>query len=95
MFYEEWVCVFVGFVMCVSFCNMCTCVYYVLFCLHRVFGIVSFMYISYLFFLYCHGVTTQLQLVVVVVVVVVEGAVVVVVAEAVVVVVVVMIINHG
>jgi hypothetical protein len=54
----------VGFVMCVSFGNMCTCIYCVLYCLYSVFCTVSFMCMfSYLFCLYCHRVTTQLQLV--------------------------------
>jgi hypothetical protein len=39
----ECVCVFVGFVTCVSFGNMCICIYRVLYCLYCVFCIVSFM----------------------------------------------------
>jgi hypothetical protein len=31
-----WVCVCVGFVLCVSFGNMCTCIYFVLHCLYCV-----------------------------------------------------------
>jgi hypothetical protein len=53
--------------MCVSFGNMCTCIYCVLYCLYCVFCIVSFMYIfSYLFCLYCHRVTNQLQLIIII-----------------------------
>ena len=63
------VCVFVGFVMCGCFGNMCSCIYCVLYCLYCVFCIVVFMHIySYLFCPYwckdyCHRVTTHLQLV--------------------------------
>jgi hypothetical protein len=32
-----WFCVCVGFVMCVSFGNMCTCIYCVLYCFYCVF----------------------------------------------------------
>jgi hypothetical protein len=60
--------------MCVSFGNMCTCIYCVLCCLYCVFCIVSFMYMfSYLFCLYCHRVTTQLQLVVEVIIIIING----------------------
>ena len=75
-----WVCGFcnvsvcVGFVMCVCFGNMCTCIYCVLYYFCRVCCIVSFIYIYiyiyfYLFCLYyckdyCHRVTTQLQFVI-------------------------------
>jgi hypothetical protein len=65
------VCVGVGFVRCVSFDNMCTCIYCVLYCLYCIFCVFSFMYVFFcLFGLYCHRVTTQLQLVVVVVVII-------------------------
>ena len=53
LFCNVWVCVCVGFVMCWYFGNMLTCIYCVLYGLHCVFSIVSFMYIySYLFCLY-------------------------------------------
>jgi hypothetical protein len=63
-------CGWVGFVMCVSFGNMCTCIYCVLYCLYCVFCIVSFMCMfSYLLCLYCHRVTTQLQLVIIIIII--------------------------
>ena len=52
-FYNVWVCVCVGFVMCGCFGTMYTCIYCVLYCLYCVCCVVSFMYIySYLFGLY-------------------------------------------
>jgi hypothetical protein len=49
-FSNAWVCVCVGFVLCVSFGNMFTCIYCVLHRLYCVFCIVSFMcMLSYLF----------------------------------------------
>ena len=76
LFCNVWVCVCVGFVMCGCFGNMCTCIYCVLYGLYCVFCIVSFMYIySYLFCLYlrkdyCHGVTTQLQLITIIIIII-------------------------
>jgi hypothetical protein len=68
---DVWVCVFVGFLICVSFGNTCTCIYCVLYCLYCDFCIVSFMYMfSYLFRLYCHRVTTQLQLVIIIIIII-------------------------
>jgi hypothetical protein len=65
-----WVCACVGFVMCVSFGNVCTFIYCVLYCLYCVFCIVAFMYMfSYLFCLYCHRVTTQLQLIIIIIII--------------------------
>jgi hypothetical protein len=43
LFCIVWVCVRVGFVMCVTFGNVCTWIYCVLYCLYCVFCIVSFM----------------------------------------------------
>ena len=43
LFCNVWVCVYVDFVMCGCFGNMCTCIYCVLFC---------FVYVCYLFCLY-------------------------------------------
>jgi Na+/H+-dicarboxylate symporter len=60
----------VGFVLFGCFGNMCTCIYCVLYCLYRVFCIISFAFCLYLCKDYSHRVTTHLQLVVVVVVVV-------------------------
>jgi len=71
-----WVCVCVGFVMCVSFDNVCTCIYCVFYCMYCVFCIFWFMYIYIFLFclyqctVYYHRVTTELQLVVIVLVVV-------------------------
>jgi hypothetical protein len=63
------VCVCVDFVICVSFGNMCTCINCVLSCSYCVFGFVSFMFtFSYFFCLYCHRVTTQLQLVIIIII---------------------------
>jgi lipopolysaccharide export LptBFGC system permease protein LptF len=49
--------------MCVSFGNMCTCIYCVLYCF------VMCMF-SYLFCLYCHRVTTQLQLIIIIIIII-------------------------
>jgi hypothetical protein len=52
----------------VIFGNSGTCIYCVLYYLYCVFGIVSFVYtLSYLFFLYCERLTTQLQLVIIII----------------------------
>jgi hypothetical protein len=59
------------FVVCVSFGNMCTCIYCVLYCLYWVFCVVHFMYtFSYLFCLYCHRVTYQFQLVIIIIIII-------------------------
>ena len=71
-FFNVCVCVCVGFVMCGCFGSTCTCIYCVLYCLYCVVCIVSFTYIySHLFRLYqckvyCHRVTTQLQLIIII-----------------------------
>jgi hypothetical protein len=65
-FCDVWVCVCVRFVLCVSFGNMCNCTYSVLNCLYSVFCIVPLKYtFSYMFCLYCHRLTTQLQLIII------------------------------
>jgi hypothetical protein len=66
-FCKVWVCVCVGFVVCVTFGYLCNCIYCVLHCLCCVFCSVSFIYtFSHLFCLYCHRVTTQLQLLIII-----------------------------
>jgi hypothetical protein len=71
VFCNVWVCVCVGFVMCVSFGNMCTCIYCVLYCWYCAFCIVWFVCMfSYFVCLYCHRVTTQLLVVVVVIIII-------------------------
>jgi hypothetical protein len=61
LFCNVWVCVCVCFAMCVSFGNMYTCIYCVLYCLYCVFVLFRLCMFSYLFCLYYHRVTTQLQ----------------------------------
>jgi hypothetical protein len=56
---------------CISFGNMCTCIYCVLYCLYCVFCIVSFMCtFYYLFCLYCHRGTTQFQLLLIIIIII-------------------------
>jgi hypothetical protein len=47
-----WVCVSVSFVMCVSFGNMCTCIYCVLYCLYCVFFLYCFVYVFVFLFIF-------------------------------------------
>jgi hypothetical protein len=65
-----WVCVCVGFVMCVCFGNMCTCIYCVLYCLYCIFILISlcivFFFLPFLWgpSAYASGSTSALWLIV-------------------------------